>query len=133
MKTASHILIILIAVLVVSGATYAILQTAAAPALTGNAMELGQMEDRPAPPDLVNGQGVLSNEPDGPAGRGGLEALGQNLFKIAAMVAAVQLLRSIGRWLKRTAASLTRQDRLNPSHSLSDGGDVVKKHHPGRS
>jgi hypothetical protein len=50
MKTAGHILIILIAAFVVFGATYAILQTAAAQALTGNALGLGQVEDRPRLP-----------------------------------------------------------------------------------
>ena len=122
MKTAGHILIILIAALVVAGATYAISQTAAAQTLTGNATEMGQTEDRPAPSDLVNGQSALPNElsgrPDGgPEGRGGLETLGQNLLKIAVIVAAVQVLWSIGRWMKLATAALTRKDRLNPSRS----------------
>jgi heme A synthase len=118
MKTLGRILIILIVAFIVTGATYAILQTAVAQALTGNATEMGQMEDRPAPSDFANGQSALSNELGGRLeGRGGLVTLEQNLLKIAAIVAAVQVLWSIGRRLKLATASLVRQDRLKPSRS----------------
>jgi hypothetical protein len=66
---------------------------------------------------LINGQSALSNETDRPEGRGGFETLGQNLLKIAAIVAVVQVLWSIGRWVKLAMASSLRKSRLSPSRS----------------
>ena len=123
MKTLSRILIILIAALVVIGAAYAISQTAATQTLIGNATETGQMEDRPAPSDLANSQSTAPDEvsgrpPGGPEGGGGqIETVGRNLLIIAGMIAAVQLLWSIGRRWKLATASLMRKDRLNPGRN----------------
>ena len=122
MKMLSRVLIILMAAFAVIGATYAISQTAAARTLTGSAAEMGQIEDRPAPFALTNDQSTLSTQfgshPDGGGeGRDGWQTLGQNLLKIAVIVAAVQVVWSIGRWLKRTTASLTRGNRLSPNRT----------------
>ena len=121
MKTLGRILIILLAAAVVIGGAVALLQTSAAQALVGQPMGRGELEGRSGPPDFANGQGAPAGEPGfrqggGPEGRSGSwETVGRNLLEIAAIVAVVQLLWSIGRWLKRTTASPTRKDRLNPS------------------
>jgi hypothetical protein len=122
MKTLGRILIILIAAFVVIGAVYAFSQTAAAQTLTGNAAEMGPMEDRPAPSTFTNDQSILSNQlgsrPEGGGeGRGDLQTLGQNLLKIAAIVAAVQVLWLIGRWMKLAAELALWRVRGNPSCS----------------
>ena len=123
MKTLGRILIILLAALVVIGATYAFSQTTAFSALAGQTMGEGETGDRPEPPDLANGQSELPSEAGEPPaggleGRGGSwETVGRNLLQIAAMVAAVQVVWSIGRWLKRGITSLTRKNRLGPSRT----------------
>jgi len=123
MKTLGRILMILIAALAVIGATYALSQTSAVSALVGQPMEMGETGERAAPPGFANGQsGLLSEAGErsagGTEGRGGSwETVGRNLLITIALIAAVQVLWSIGRWLKRTAASLTRKDRLNPGRS----------------
>ena len=117
MKTLGRILMILIAALAVIGATYALSQTTVFSALVGQPMGGSELEGRSGPPDFANGQnaqpGEMRGGPDGSGGSWG--TVGRNLLEIAAIVAAVQLLWSIGRWLKRTAAAPTRSDRLNPS------------------
>jgi hypothetical protein len=118
MKTLGRILIILIAALAVSGATYALSQTTAVTTLVGQPMDLGESEGRSGPPDFSSGQGELPGEARGGdrEGRSGSwETVGRNLLQIAAIVAAVQIMWSSGRWIKRTAASFTRKDRLSPS------------------
>lgn len=121
MKTLGRILIILIAAFIVSGATYALSQTMAVSALVGQPLGEGESQDRPAPPSFAAGQSGLPSETGerpagGPAGRGGSwEIAGRNLLYIAALVAAVQVLWSIGGRLKLTAASLVRKDWLNPN------------------
>jgi hypothetical protein len=123
MKTLSRILIILLAALSVIGATYAFSQTTVFSALVGQPVGEGELEGRSGPPDFANGQGAPADESGlrregGPEGRGGSwETVGRNLLEIAVIVAAVQVLWSIGRWLKRTATSLTRKNRLDPSRS----------------
>ena len=119
MKTLGRILTILIAALTVIGATYALSQTTAFLALVGQPMGRGELEGRSGPPDFASGQGAPVGEPGfsregGPEDRGGSwETVGRNLLEIAAIVAVVQLLWSIGRWLRRTTASPMRKDRLN--------------------
>ena len=120
MKALGPILIILIAALAVIGATYALSQTTAATALVTSSPGVGEAGDRPALSNFANGQSAPSGTPGirpegGSEGRGELQTLGQNLLKIAAVVAVVQVLWSSARWLKRAAASLTRKDRLSPS------------------
>ena len=56
MKTLGRILIILIAALIVIGATYALSQTTASQALVGQPMGQGEAGDRSAPSDFANGQ-----------------------------------------------------------------------------
>lgn len=119
MKTLGRILIILIAVFVVVGATYAISQTAAVQALVGQPMERGAAGDRPAPPDFASGQnnpaGEMNGRPAGgrEGGGGQIETLGRNLLKLGAIVVAVQVLWPIGRRVKLTIASLVRKNRSN--------------------
>lgn len=122
MKTLGRILIILIAAAVVGGVTYAVSQTSAAQALIGQSRGNSGTEDRPTRPDFVPDQSELPGEMntrpvDGPEGRGGIETLGRNLLKIAVIVATVQVLWTIGRRLRPTAASLMRNDRLNPNRN----------------
>jgi len=119
MKTLGRILIILITALAVIGATYALSQTTVFSTVVGQPMGGGELEGRSGPPDFANGQnaqpGEMRGGPDGSGGSWG--TVGRNLLEIAAIVVAVQLLWSIGRWLKRTVTSLTRRDRLNLSRS----------------
>jgi len=111
MKTVGHILMILIAVLLVIGATYALSQTTAVSALVGQPMGVGASEEQSAPAGFANGQnnpgGAINGRPEG--GReGGLETLGQNLLKIAVIVMAVQMVWSIGQRMRRAAERTNR-------------------------
>jgi hypothetical protein len=123
MKTLGRILIILIAALAVIGVTYALSPTTAFSTMVGLPMDEGETGDRPAPPDLADGQtGLLSEVGERPAGGpegsgGSWETVGRNLLQMAAIVTTIQVLWSIGRWLKRTFASLMRKNRLDPSRS----------------
>jgi hypothetical protein len=121
MKTLGRILIILLVAAITVGGTYALLQTSSAQALAGQPRSSGgENGNRPALSDFANGQGAPAGEMGGGdhASRGGpWETAGRNLLEIAAIVAGVQAAWSIGRRLKRTAAALTRRDRLNPSRS----------------
>ena len=124
MKTPGRILIILLAAAIVIGGTYVLLQTSAAQALVGQPMGSdGENGKRPTPPDFANGQAASAGETrGGPGGdhdeRGGSwTTVGRNLFQIAAIVAAVQVVWSIGRRLKRTVTSSTRRNRLDLSRS----------------
>jgi hypothetical protein len=121
MKTLGRILIILLVAAIVVGGTYALLQTSLAQALAGQPLGSGSENgNSPALSDFANGQGAPTSEMRGgdhEGGSGSWETVGRNLLEIAAIVAAVQVAWSIGRWLKRTAAALTRKDRLNPSRS----------------
>jgi hypothetical protein len=106
MKTLSRIVMILIAALVVAGAAYALSQTTPFSAVTGQPPGVGE---RPAPPDQASSTNGLptgfSGEREGgpaggPVGGGGsFETLGRNLLIMAALIAAVQVLWSIGRRL----------------------------------
>jgi hypothetical protein len=115
MKTPGRILIILIAAFGVIGAAYALSQTTAVSALVGQPQGPGEAEDRPAFPDQASGESSPSSEtvappaggPEGglvggPEGRGGLwETVGRNLLIMAALIAAVQVVWSIGRRMTR--------------------------------
>jgi hypothetical protein len=106
MKTLGRILIILIAALAVIGATYALSQTSAVLALVSQPMGEGSENgNRPARPDFANGQGAPAGEMRGDhdGGGGSWETVGRNLIQIAAIVAAVQVVWSIGRKIKRSA------------------------------
>lgn len=106
MKTLGRILIILLTAAIVIGGTYALLQTSAAQALVGQPIGPGgENGQRPTPPDFANGQGAPRGEMRGDhEGQGGSwETVGRNLLQIAALVAAVQVVWSIGRWIKRSA------------------------------
>ena len=123
MKTLGRILIILLAAAVVIGGAVALLQTSPAQALVGQPMGRGELEGRSGPPDFANSQGAPAGEPGfrqggGPEGRSGSwESVGRNLLEIAAIIAAVQIVWSIGRRLKLAKASLVRKGRLNPKRS----------------
>ena len=105
MKTLGRILIILLAAAIVIGGTYALSQTTAFSTLVGQPMGEGESTGRSGPPDFTNGQGAPAGEMRGDHdGRGGSwETAGRNLLQIAAIVAAVQVVWSIGRWIKRSA------------------------------
>jgi hypothetical protein len=104
MKTLGRILIILLAAAIVSGGAFALLQTSAAQALVGQPIgSSSENGNRPAPPDFANGQGGGHDD------RGGSWAtVGQNLLEIAAIIVAVQVLWSIGRWINRMAEKHNR-------------------------
>jgi hypothetical protein len=107
MKTLGRILIILLAAAIVLGGTYALLQTSAAQALVGQPMGQGELTGQSGPPDLANGQGAQLGEVRGGdrEGRGGSwETVGRNLLQIIAIVAVVQVVWSIGRWLRRKSS-----------------------------
>jgi hypothetical protein len=118
MKTVGRILIILMAVLIVVSATYAIAQTSSAQALVGQPMGLGASEDRLPPNGQNNLAGETNGRPEDSHEGGGLETVGQNLLKITAVIVAVQVLWSIGRRVKQTVALLTRKDRSALSRSV---------------
>ena len=121
MKTAGRILIILFAAAVVIGVSAAVLQTSAAQTLAGQPMASGSENgNHPALSDFASGQGAPTGEMRGGdhEGRGGSwKIVGRNLLEIAAIVAAVQIVWSIGRRLKWANASHVRADRLNPNRS----------------
>lgn len=120
MKTVGRILIILLAAAVIIGGTYALLQTSAGQALVGQPMGEGETGERPAPPDLADGTSALPSEAgERPAGGsegsgGSWETVGRNLLQIVAIVAAAQVLWSIGRMIKRMAK---KHHRLQLSRS----------------
>jgi hypothetical protein len=117
MKTLGRILIILLAAAIVIGGTYALSQTAAFSALVGQPMgEGGENGNRPARPDFASRQGTPTGEMRGDhEGQGGSwETVGRNLIQIAAIVAAVQVVWSIGRKIKRSAE---RHNRVAVSRS----------------
>ena len=106
MKTLGRILIILLAAAIVIGGTYALLQTSAGQVLVGQPMGQGGPNGQAGQPDFANGQGAQLGERRGGEheGRGGSwETVGRNQIQITAIVAAVQVLWSIGRWIKRSA------------------------------
>jgi hypothetical protein len=120
MKTLGRILIILLAAAIVIGGTYALSQTPAFAALIGQPLGEGETGERPAPPDLADGQSALPGEvgerpTGGPEGSGGSwETMGRNLLQLAAIVVAVQVGWSIGRQIKRL---VEKHQRLQVSHS----------------
>jgi hypothetical protein len=106
MKTFGRILMILIAALMVIGATYAISQTSAAQAVVGQPMGQSGIEDQSAPPDFANGQSAPAGEMRGGdhEGSGGSwTTVERNLLEMAAIILIVQVLWSIGRRMKRAA------------------------------
>jgi hypothetical protein len=112
MKTLGRIVIILIAAFVVIGAVYALAQTAAVSAVISQPIGSGETESRSGPPDDwangANGQpGEMNVRPGGDhEGQGGSwEIVGRNLLCIAAIVAGVQVLESIGSRLRRKNSS----------------------------
>jgi|GEM_PF-4932336 len=118
MKTLGRTLFILIAALIVSGAFYALSQTITFSALVGQPMGSNSITGQAGSPDFANEQGRVPGDVrdgDHEGGGGSWETVGRNLLQIAALVAAVQVVWSIGRWLKRTAASLTQKNRLSPN------------------
>jgi hypothetical protein len=120
MKTLGRILIILLAAAIVIGGTYALSQTTAFSALIGQPLGEGETGERPAPPDMADGQSALPGEASerpagGPEGSGGSwETVGRNLLQIAAIIVVVQVVWLIGRRIKRLAE---RNNRLQLSHS----------------
>ncbi|HTP11254.1 MAG TPA: hypothetical protein VMP08_23525 [Anaerolineae bacterium] len=120
MKTLGRILIILIAAAIVIGGTYTLSQTSAAQALVGQPIGQGQLAGRSEPLDFANGQSASASiagfHQEGDRS-GSWDTVIRNLIEMVMIVAAVQLAWSIGRWLKRKAASLTRKDRLNLSRT----------------
>jgi hypothetical protein len=117
MKTLGRILIILLAAAIVIGGTYALLQTSAAQALVGQPIGFGgENGNRPARPDFASGQGRSTGEMRGDhEGQGGSWAtVIRNFVMMAVIVAAVQVVWSIGRWIKRSAE---RRHRLLVSRS----------------
>jgi hypothetical protein len=119
MKTLGRILIILLAAAIVIGGTYALLQSSAAQALVGQPIDSGSENgNRPTSPGFANGQGASAGEMhsgDRERGSGSWETVGRNLLQLVAVIAVVQVLWSIGRWLKRTVASLAQKNRLSPN------------------
>jgi hypothetical protein len=104
MKTLGRILIIVLAVAIISGGAYALLQTSTAQALVGQPIGSGsENRNRLALPDFSNGQGGGYGE------RGGSWAtIEQNLLEMVAIIAAVQAVWSIGRGIKRMAEKRNR-------------------------
>jgi hypothetical protein len=103
MKTVGRILIILIAALAVIGATYALSQTSAVLALVSQPMGEGSVNgNRPTPSDFANGpQGEMRGDREGQGGS--WETVIRNFIMMALIVGAVQVVWSIGRWIKRSA------------------------------
>ncbi len=117
MKTLGRILIVLLVALIVISAVYALAQTSAVRALVDQPMDSGSPGDRPMPSGFANGQGEptgeLVNRPEGGSeGRDGWQTLAQNLLKMAVVVAVVQVLWSIGRWVQRMSTSFVRKNQL---------------------
>jgi hypothetical protein len=113
MKTLGRILIILFAAAVVIGGAYALLQTSAAQALVGQPMGQGKLAGQAEPPDFANGQnaqpGEIRGGPGGDrvereGGGGSWETVGRNLLEIVVIVATVQVVWSIKRWLRRKSS-----------------------------
>jgi hypothetical protein len=108
MKTLGRILIILLVAAIMVGGTYALLQTSLAQALAGQPMGSGSENgNRPALSDFANGQGAPTSEMRGgdrEGGSGSWETVGRNLLEIVVIVAAVQVVWSIGRWLRRKSS-----------------------------
>jgi hypothetical protein len=101
MKTLGRIVMILIAAVMIIGATYAISQTTAAQALVGQSMGQSGIEGQSTPPDFANGQGAArGGDHEGSGGR--------NLLEIAAIIVAVQIVWSIGRRMKRAVGRTNR-------------------------
>jgi amino acid transporter len=118
MKTLGRILIILLAAAIVIGGAYALLQSSVAQVLVGQPTGQSNGEGQAGPPDFANGQGGLASQVRGGdrEGRSGSWAtVGQNLLEIAAIIVAVQVLWSIGRWIKRTAEKNNRLQRSRSS------------------
>lgn len=124
MKTISRIFILLVAVFIVVGMTYAISQTTAAQALIGNQLGRDQNEGPALPAEFASGQGNLpsgvSGRPEGGSEAGGSQVitLGRNLLIIGVIIFAVQLLRSIGRQLKRITAFTALKARPNLNRNI---------------
>jgi hypothetical protein len=96
MKTLGKILMILIAALVVIGAAYALVQTTTLQMSVGQSESSGQI----APSNFANEQFPPSGELDrgGPEGRtGSFETVVRNLLIIAALIAVVQGVWTIGK------------------------------------
>lgn len=111
MKTLGRILIILLAAAIVIGGTYALSQTTAFSALAGRPMGESESEERPTPPDFADGQGVRG-EREGNSGS--WTTVARNLIAVTLIVAAVQIVWSIGRRIKRSAE---KRNRLQVSRS----------------
>jgi hypothetical protein len=107
MKTFGRIVIILIAALMIIGATYAISQMTATQALVGQPMGQSGIEGQAGPPNFANGQGAARGGDHGGSG-GSWEAVRRNLLEMMVIVAAVQGLWMIGRRIKRTAEKNNR-------------------------
>jgi hypothetical protein len=107
MKTIGRIVIILIAALMVIGVTYAISKTSAAQTLVGQPMGQSGIEGQSGPPDFANGQCAARGGDHGGSG-GSWETVGRNLLEMMVIVAAVQVLWSIGRRIKRMAEKNNR-------------------------
>jgi hypothetical protein len=117
MKTLGRILIILLVAAVVIGGTYALLQTSAGQALVGQPMGQTGLDGQARPPDFANGQNGMTNMERGgdhEGGSGTWETMVRNLFEMALIVAAVQVVWTIGRKIKRLAE---KSQRLQVSRS----------------
>jgi hypothetical protein len=107
MKTVGRILIILLAAAIVIGGAYALGQTSAGQTLVGQSMgEGGESGDRLTPPDFANGQGApLGEMRGGREGNGGSwTTVARNLIVVTLIVAAVQVVWSIGRRLRKKSS-----------------------------
>ncbi len=118
MKTLGRILIILLAAAMVIGGVYALAQTSTAQTLVGQPIGQGGpdiqggFEGQTGTSDFTNGQGGLPGG-DREGHGGSWVTVGQNLLEIAAVVAAVQVVWSIGRMIKQ---SVEKRNRLQLSH-----------------
>ena len=124
MKTISRILILLVAAFIVIGMTYAISQTTAAQVLIGNQMRPDRNASQALSTEFESDQGnlpsVVSDRPEGGPAAGGSQVttLGRDLFIMGVIIFAVQLLRSIGRQLKRITAFTALKARPNLNRNI---------------
>lgn len=111
MKTVGQMVMILIAALLVIGATYALSQTTAVSALVGQPMGVGASEDQFTPAGFANGQNAPAGEMRGGEREeqgGSFETVWRNFLEVAAITVAVQVVWSIRRRIKREAERRNR-------------------------
>ncbi len=118
MKTLGRIVIILLVAMLVVGGTYALLQTHAAQGLVVQPMSGNGFQGQFGQPDFANGQGAPAVDVRGgdhQANGGSWTTVVSNLVEMIAVIAAVQGVWSIGRWIKRSAEKHQRL-QLNQGH-----------------